>query len=293
MRVPDNLNLAAISSNLGSLASRHAVAARQASTGMRVTSPSTDPRAAAEISRVRHAYERAQSFRSNIAAARGDAEMAEGVLAEASSIFEHVQEIAVQGANGTLTANERGAMAIQISGLKVQLMALANTRGSNGYLFSGSATSTEPFDAGAIFVGNSDPHPVEIGENQVANVAADGAKAFTAAGGQDVFLVLDAVERALRANDQVAIIATLDSVKDAHRQVVRSRSDSGLLLDRLNVSESSLDQIDFALKTRQASLSEADAATALTKLVTVQSSIQQSIAVAQKILNIPRFDPRG
>lgn len=291
MRIPDSRNFSGISANLNRLAARHATAAAEVSSGYRVTSPSTDPRAAAEIAKIRHAVERTAGFRSNIGAARGDSELAEGVLAEASSLMERVQELAVQGANGTYSARERSSMAIEITGLKAQLLSMANTRGSNGYLFAGSATTTAPFDAGAIFVGNSNAHPVEIGANQVVNMAVDGAKAFTATGGEDVFQVLDALTAALNADDQTAIISTLDRIKGSHGQLVRARADSGLLLDRLNMSESALDQADLALKTRQAVLGEADAAGAMTELVKVQSSIERSLAVAQRTLNIRHFEP--
>ncbi len=291
MRIPDSRNISGIAANLNRLAARHASAAAEVSSGYRVTSPSTDPRAAAEIAKIRHAVERTAGFRSNIGTARGDSELAEGVLAEASSVFERVQELAVQGANGTLSASERASMATEVSGLKAQLLSIANTRGSNGYLFAGSATNTAPFSAGAVFVGNSDAHPVEIGANQVVNMAVDGAKAFTAAGGEDTFQVLDALTTALNADDQVAVSATLDRIQNSHGQLIRARADAGLLLDRLNMSDNALDHADVALKTRQAVLGEADAAGAITELSNMQSSIERSLAVAQKILNIRHFEP--
>ncbi len=291
MRIPDSRNTSGLTANLNRLAARHVSAAAEVSSGYRVTSPSTDPRAAAELAKVRHAVERTAAFRSNIGAARGDNELAEGILAEASSLMERVQELAVQSANGTYGASERSSMAIEITGLKAQLLSMANTRGSNGYLFAGSATTTAPFNAGAVFVGNSNAHPVEIGANQVVNMAVDGAKAFTATGGEDVFLVLDALTTALNANDQTAIITTLDRIKSSHGQLVRARADSGLLLDRLNMSESALEQADLALKTRQAVLGDADAVGAMTELTKVQNSIERSLAVAQRILNIRHFEP--
>ncbi|MDX2055294.1 MAG: flagellar hook-associated protein FlgL [Polyangiaceae bacterium] len=291
MRVPDSANYSAISANLASLTARHAKAAAEVSSGYRVTSPSTDPRAAAEIAKLRHAVSRAEGFRSNIGAARGDAELAEGVLSEASALFERAQELAVQGANGTLSASERASMAIEISGLRDQLVSMANTRGPNGFLFSGSATDTVPFANTGAFAGNSDPHNVELGTNHVVNVAIDGAKAFTAAGGVNPFDVLDALATALSTNDQAAVIATLDNIRNAHSQIVRSRADAGLLLDRLSISESALDQGDVALKTRKAVLGEADASEAMSELVSVQNAIEQSLAVAKRNLSLRRFEP--
>jgi flagellar hook-associated protein 3 FlgL len=291
MRVPDSSHYRAITGNLTTLAARHAEAARTASSGLRVTSPGSDPRGAAEVARLRHALERSDGFRQNIGAAHATASLGEGVLAEGSAILEQVLELAIQAANGSMSASERAQAGQQVASLTAQLLSIANTRGPEGYLFAGSQTNTEPFDSNGGFVANTEPHVLEIGPQLVANVRLDGARAFTAAGGTDVFGALASLQTALQADDQGAIVASLDGIRAAHRQVVGARASAGILMDRLRVAESALDQTELALKVRKASVSEADAASAFTELYRTENAIQQAISVARRTLNLNRFEP--
>src|SRR5450432_1212015 len=145
MRVTENMRYASVTNNLSSLASRQAKAAQVAQTGDRINAPSDDPIAAAELARLSASQNQIAARRSTITSVRGDAELAESQLQAASDLMATAKDLAMQGANGTLTADQRATMASQIKDIKDQLVGVANTKGSSGYLFGGLQTDSTPF----------------------------------------------------------------------------------------------------------------------------------------------------
>src|SRR5262249_50104746 len=157
--------------------------------------------------------------------------------ASATDVFARAHEIALQAGSGTLTASDRGTFAVEVSQLKEQLVALANQKGSNGYLFGGTKTDAPPFGSSGAFSGGDDDRGAAMGPTLSVTVSVSGAKAFTAAGGQDVFAQLDALEAALSANDPTAIGATVTSLDTSRRQILAARVDAGMKLSRLDVAD--------------------------------------------------------
>jgi flagellar hook-associated protein 3 FlgL len=275
----------AVSRSLENLSSRQLEAARQASTGIRINAPSTDPVGASELLRVDSALARTRGYQETIKTARGDLELTEGTLDEAGTLLQRVREIAMQGSNGSLDASGRAMLADEIAQLREHLIGLANTKGSNGYVLAGNRTDTSPFSATGAFSGDDGIHRVEIGDGVTSRINVSGAQAFTAAGGTDVFATLDGLETALRANDSTAVAATLTGIDASHSQVLNARADAGLLLNRLDTAGSALDHSALVLAARHSDVGDADALEAFTNLSAVTSSIEQAIAVARTTLN--------
>ncbi len=286
MRVSDNIRFFAVSSTLATLGSQQAEAARQASTGRRVTTPSSDPVAAADVVRIRSALEQAAAHRAALTSVRSDAELAEGMLAEGASLLVRAHEIAVQGANGALGAGERAMLATEVRSLKEQLVSIANAKGARGYVFAGTATGTPAFDASGTFLGNAFDQNVPVSPGVTTRVNVSGALAFTSSGGgRDVFADLDALETALATDDPVATAATLGSLMASREQLVRSRADAGLLIERFDTTDATLQQLELVKTSRDAAVGGADPFEALSTLTRVGQSLEQAISVARNTLN--------
>lgn len=289
MRVTEGMRYAQVTRGLAALTAEHAKASRQASSGRRLEQPSADPVAAAELSRLRASQSQTAAHRNVIRDARGDAELTEATLAQANSLFVRAHEIAMQGANGSLGADERAALAEEVHGLKQELVGLANTRGTRGYLFSGSQTDTAAFSNGGVFQGDDVDHVVQIGNAPPQSVSVSGAEAFTAAGGRDVFADLDALEAALAANDQSAASATLTGLESSRQQIVKAEARAGTIIDRLDTSDQVLEQLQFEFDKRQGEIDGVDPVDAYTRLVQLGQALEQAVSVSRQLLDVGRF----
>jgi flagellar hook-associated protein 3 FlgL len=272
--------------NLARLQSEHADASRQASSGQRIGQPSDDPIAAAELARLQSSLDTSSAHRGAIRAVRGDAELAESTLAQAGELMSRAKEIAMQGANGSLSDDDRNALATETRDLKSAMLQLANTRGSKGYLFAGSQTGTAAFDANGTFQGDDATQNVDIGASSPTAVNSSGAQAFTAAGGRDVFSDLDALASALDSNDSAATAATLDQLDASQRQISGERIRTGLVVGKLDTSDGVLAQLGFDLGSRQADIGAADPFEAYSRMTVLAQSLERTVAVSRQMLDL-------
>ncbi|MET0413192.1 MAG: flagellar hook-associated protein FlgL [Polyangiaceae bacterium] len=291
MRISDNMRFLTMERSIADLRSRQAQAANRASTGRRVIAPSDDPVAAAELTRIQSRLDRTQDFRSTIQSVRSDASLSEATLAQASQFMVRAREIATQGANDTLNPADRAALAVEVSALKEQLLATANTRGTRGYLFSGTQTTTPTLSSTGSFQGDNQQHQVEIAPGVSSTVSVSGSLAFTAAGGVDAFATLDALAQALNADDGRAVAATLGNLEASRDQMVRQQGQAGMIMNRLDTADEALSVMDLELTKRQADLGAADPIETLTELSKLTQALEQAIGVARITLNteVDRF----
>jgi flagellar hook-associated protein 3 FlgL len=286
MRVTDGMRYQSVLKNLGSLQERHAAAMRRALTGSKLEAPSSDPSGAAELVRVRSAQSQAGAQRGAIANARGAVELAEGALAEAGDLLARARELAMQGRNGSLRGEDRANLAEQVNQLKEQLRNIANTRGTRGYIFAGTDNASPPFDASGAFGGNASEPVIQIGNGAPTAVGVSGALAFTVAGGRDVFTDLENLHAALAANDADAVGATLDGLEASHKQVVNERGRAGLTLERLETSDTALEQLELSLGKRENQVAAADPFEAYSSLNQLGQSLEQAVAVGRRIFDM-------
>jgi flagellar hook-associated protein 3 FlgL len=286
MRVTDNVRQMNLVRTLNQLQTRQVEAQQRALTGRKVNKPSDDPAAAAELARIRASQALTEAGITTTTTARGDLEMAEGVLAQAGDVFQSALEVAMNGANGSRNAAQRQDLATQVGHLKAELVGLANQRGATGFLFAGTLTDAAPFTVSGTFTGDDGDHLVDLGNGPPMAVNVSGARAFTVAGGRDVFADLDALEAALNANDPDAVSGLLSSLESSRQQLGSARSDAGLKLERLETTESVLSQAKFALAKRDEDTAGADAVQAYSDLVTLGQSLEQAVTVAKRILDV-------
>jgi flagellar hook-associated protein 3 FlgL len=275
-----------VTTNLSRIQAQNAEAQQQASTGLRVTKPSDDPVAAAELARLRASLSNASGHRQAIQRARGDAELAESTLAQVNELMASAKEAAMQGANDSLGANDRQNLASQVRGIKSELLKLANTRGSKGYLFAGSKTDSAAFDANGAFTGDDVEQVIDAGGSSPVAVSASGAKAFTAAGGRDLFADLEALAQSLDSNDRTGVAASLDTLDQGATQVTRERTRVGLTVSKLDASDGVLEQLGVDLGRQQSEVGAVDPFEAYSKVTTLAQSLQQAVQVSRQVLDL-------
>ena len=286
MRVTENMRHASVTNNLSSVASRQAKAAQVAQTGIRVNAPSDDPIAAAELARLSASQNQIAARRSTVSSVRGDAELAETQLQSASDLMATAKELAMQGANGTLSAEQRTTLAGQIKDLKEALVGVANTKGAAGYLFGGLQTQSQPFSNTGAFSGDDGSHLVDIGNSTPTAVNASGAKAFTVAGGRDVFADLDTLYTALSSNDVAGVAGSLGNLDTSRAQITQAQAAAGTVINRLDASDAVLSAANLQAQKSTQEVGAADPAQAFSNLTQLNNSLQQVVSVAKTMLDI-------
>lgn len=288
MRVTDNTRLLGVLRNNAVTTARLTTASRRASAGARVTKPSDDPVAYTTSLRRGSSIANMASRTRTARAAADELTIAERALDSVTELLGQAKSLAVQGANETLSPSDRGALALEVSGIREQLLALANTRGAGGFLFGGSRTDAAPFDATGAFLGNDGAMRVPVSDGVAPRMNVSGAKAFTTAGGTDVFAELAALSTALGTNDLAGIRTAIGTVQSGYDQVVSVQVDAGLSIERLRSAADVIDEASLAVaQSRARDVGADDMAGLATELAAASTSYSQSLSVTRLLLALP------
>lgn len=286
MRVTDNMMYAVVQQSQRRTVDNVLAKTRVASSGYRVNAPSDDPSAYGRTV-ARDGRDAVITTRRDVALrASNDLDVAEGILSNVADHLTRARELAVTGANGTMTADMRATMAVEVRALRDSVLSLANTRGSYGYIFAGNRTDTAPFTSSLAFVGNDDARNIDVADGVSVRVNASGAQAFTTAGGVDIFQVLGDLATALDSNDPAGIRAGIDAVDASHRQVVAAEVQTGFTAERIRTAADVIDNALQASKKVRASDMEADAVTAFSDMTQAQNAYTRSITVTRQLLTL-------
>src|SRR5882724_1039781 len=160
-----------------------AASQEQLSTGNRVNRASDDPAAAARAERALAAEANATAAERGVDASKNAMTLSESALGDASDLLQQIRETLVAAGNGSYSDAERSTLADKISGLRTQLLGVANRQdGSGTYLFGGQAAGHAPFlDAtgGVVYQGASGQ--VNAASGEPLPLTVDGQTAWTSA----------------------------------------------------------------------------------------------------------------
>jgi flagellar hook-associated protein 3 FlgL len=291
MRITESIRLQTALSGVETSSSRLNDLTRMSSTGVAVDAPSDDPAAYARIVQDDAQISIITARQTTLNQAADNLNLADTSLASASDLVLQAHSLALQMANGDETASDRASAAQQITGIRQQLLGLANTQGADGsYIFGGTATGTPPFDSTTgAFTGNAGVINVEVADGITAAANPSGAQAFTAAGGSDVLADLANFATALTANDPTGIETAVSQLDADHSQVVGARVNVGIMTNRLTSASDVITSSLTQLKTAQSADADIDAPTVLSELTATQTAYEQALAVTKQILSMTSY----
>jgi flagellar hook-associated protein 3 FlgL len=267
-------------------------ALQQLASGQALNSLSDDPAAVASLVGLRTESSSNAQHLKNISSLTSTLQVADSALSSVVTSLTSAITLGVEGANGTLDTSNRQAIAQQIQGIQQQLVGLANTSYNGNYLFSGTATTTQPYaldaasPSGVTYSGNSNINSVEISPGQAMPVNLPGSQLFSNAT-TNVFQSLQDLYTALNTNGDIG--SATSEVQTALNYVSTQQTFYGNSVDRLNNAQTFLTQEQTQLSVTENSTLAVDMATAVTDLSHTITTQQALLAAGGKISQLNLF----
>jgi flagellar hook-associated protein 3 FlgL len=265
-------------------------AIQQMSTGRSVNNLSDNPAAAAGLVGNNALSSENDQFLTNVSDVQGKLQTADSALSNATQLLTTAITMGAQGANGTLSASDRQALAQQVQGLQQQMLGLANTAYEGVYIFGGTNVSAPPFaqDAssasGVQYNGNSDVTSVQIAEGTSVQTNVAGSQLFLNSGG-NVFSALNDLANALTSGNGIAAANT--EVQQAFSQLTTQRITYGNGLSQLQSSQNFLNQEQVNLSTQQNQLVGANLTAVVANESQAQVDLQAALSATGQVLSLP------
>jgi flagellar hook-associated protein 3 FlgL len=254
---------------------------RKLSSGKEVTKPSDDPFAAGRSIALRGDIEANRQYQRNVIEATAWQSATDISLSKMTDVLHRARELAVRGANDTQGPAGRNAIADEIDQLIAAVKQEANATYGGRFLFSGTTTSTRPYDvAGAdAYLGNVGTVAREIGPGVSVQVNVLGSSVLGSGQAANDGLLLDTLRdvsqhlrggtaadlAALRTTDLAGLTTNLDNLN-------RVRATVGATTNRLETAAGRLAELEEAATALLSRNEDADMAKAM-----VDYSMQQSV----------------
>jgi flagellar hook-associated protein 3 FlgL len=174
-RITPLMTTASVLSNITSVEDQLSTTSEEMSTGLSINQPSDNPYGASLAVSLNTDLSGLSAYSNNVNDGTAWTSAASTALDNVQSMVQRVQELVVQASNGTESASDLQATGAEVSQLKDAIKQEANTQYNGQYIFSGTATGTEPYSSstGDVFQGNTSSVNREVGPNSSVPVNAD------------------------------------------------------------------------------------------------------------------------
>jgi flagellar hook-associated protein 3 FlgL len=256
------------------------------SSGLRVASLSDDPVAVAQSTLLGSSIAQDDTFVQTASNESSRLQVTDSTLGEVVTQITSALSTAVGGNNGTLNASDLASVAQSLSGVRDQVLSLANTSYQGQYLFGGSQGSTPPFTldtstnpATANYTGDNDLQYVETPSGQKIQVNLPGSSVFGTAGSG----VLGALNQLISDFSGGAATATItadtSALTTALGQLSSQRSTLDSSLSRLQSTSTYVQTEESQLTVAQGNLVSADPAAVASQLSQAETQHQALLSV--------------
>jgi flagellar hook-associated protein 3 FlgL len=261
------------------------------STGRRVNQLSDDPAAAAELVGNSNQSSQDDQYLQNAGSLQAKFQVADSTLSNVVTALTRAISIGTEGANGTVNAGDRQAIAGEVQGLITQTLSLANTTFQGAYIFAGTAVNTQPFVQNAAtgtvaYAGNLDSTAVELSNGNSIAANLPGTQLFQNASGS-AFQSLQDLNTALLSGNGIG--AAVVEVQNALTQVSTNQTFYGNALNQISATDNFLNQDKLNLSSQENTLVGIDPATAASNFSQGQVAQQALLDATAKQLSLPNL----
>lgn len=261
------------------------------SSGLRVSSLSTDPVAAAANVHLTGSISRIDTFVQTSSREQSMLRVTDEALGQVVAQVTSAIGIAVTASGGAVSAANYASIQKQVENIRDNIIGLANTSYLGSYVFSGSQSTTRPFvldrttdPATASYQGDALTQGVETPDGQKVQVNVAGSGIFQASSGDLLGtlnkLVSDLAAGASGTGSNAALQADSSALTAALASVTSQRSLLGSSLSRMTVASGYASTQETVLKAQQSALLSADPVSVATDLKMAEVQHQALLSIA-------------
>lgn len=287
MRVTHKMMVEALQENLSKNFERLSRTHEEISTGKRLRRPSDDPPATGQALLVRASIQLNDQYLRTISLSRTWLETSEGALSSLSDIMARAKELAVQGANATLGATDRAAIADEVNQLVGAALAAANANTGGAFLFAGHKTTTTPFSltgSTLTYSGDTGQMTREIGQSLSLSVNVTGDRIVSVLEG------LITLRDALQTGTPTEVRTAISDIDDGVDKVLELRAESGSKVNRFEFTEQRLEDTQVTLKALLSETEDVDFTEAISRFTLEESVYKASLSAGGKAIQPSLLD---
>lgn len=261
----------------------------QLSTGRQINRPSDNPTGTTTAMRLRTALASQQQYARNAEDGIGWLTQIDATLGTVTDRVNRAKDLAISGANASVGPVAREALAVEVEGIRADLLAQANTTYLDRPVFGGVTAGKAAYDATGTWIGTAGDVNRRIADGVTVKVDLDGRDVFGDGPGS-VFAELDALAAALRAGNVGDMQASIGELKTRSDLVTSARTAAGTRYQRIDNAGVAAGDAQMSLKNNLSTVENADLAAVTVDLKMQEVAYQASLAATSRVLQPSLID---
>src|SRR5215469_10503348 len=233
----------------------------------------------------------------SISSIYSELQTADSSLNSAVTALQSAISLGVEGANSTLSQQDRITLAQQVRDVSQQIFSVANLSYNGTYVFAGTADSQPPYalddtvPGGVRYQGNDGINQVQIVEGESVAVNLPGSQLFSA-NGASVFIALNDLATALENPDNTTndIGNAVTELRGAYDQLTSARAFYGSTVDQLLGTQNFLNSEKVQLSQQQNAIVGMDMNVAATSLTKAEQARNATVQAAASLNSVTLMD---
>lgn len=253
------------------------------STGKNLNRPSDSPTDATTSMKIRVQLAETQQHVRNAQNGLGWLDVTDTTLSGMADNLRRVSELALQGANASITGSTSAALATEVAQIREGLLAQANTTYLDRPIFGGVTAGTQAFDASGAYVGADAPVQRSVADGVKVRIDVSGTT-VVGPNGDNLFDDLAALESALRLGDKAGIQAGIAAVTERQRAVSDAQAAVGASYNRVDAAERKGQDALVTLRSALSEVEDTDLPKAMVDLQMHEVAYQAALASTARVM---------
>lgn len=255
--------------------------------------PSENPSAAAATLALHAEQARNAQYARNIDDALSWVTVVDSAIGASTTLMGRVRDLTLQGANdGALDATAKEAIAVELEGIRDELLATANTRLLGRSVFAGTSDAGHAFradGAGGYDFSGAPGSSVQrrLSDGVTVRVDADGAEVF-GSGDDTVFALIDDIIADLRGGQNVR--PHLDRIDARVTAMLSAQGAVGARQGQIERAKEAAVDASVSLETRRAAVEDVDTVEVLVQLQAQELVYRSALQVTGRVLQPTLLD---
>jgi flagellar hook-associated protein 3 FlgL len=284
MRVAESARFDLLRRELGRTSTQLARVSEHLATGRIINRLSDDPELAVHADRLLTEDHALTAYAQAADNARAWLATQDGALQTAVSVMHRVRELTIS-AGAPLGTQAREGIAVELEGIRDQLIDIANTRFNGRPVFGGFGTEAVQDSGGVVsFVGDGGAVQRRISEDRTVQVNVSGSEAFGFDAGDDVFTLISDVIDHVRAGDTASITTTdLTRLSDVDSRLTEALGAVGARGNQVTNALSAGQARQDEIRSYRSSIVDADLAEMALEMTQAETAYQSVLAATARL----------
>lgn len=267
----------------------------QISTGKKLTNPSDDAAAAAQVAEFDRRDADDVVYKTNLTLAGSLLQQADTTLGQIGNQVQKALELTTQAANGTLSDANRASVGDQLASIRDALVGLANSKDARGLPLFGAAAGTDAVTMtnGRYSYSQANVSEIPIADGQTVDVSVGADRVFTAGANDDTLNVLNTLVTALKTGGSdvgATIKDAMDKLHAANDNVATVQASVGAREARVELQQGLQQAASTDRAQLRSSIEDADPVATITQLQQTMTVLQATQASFTKLTSLSLFD---